>query len=155
MATDEAALGQGAGFDYEDQADFRYALRCFVRFSELQARREGITPQQHLLLLMIRGHPAYPEVSIGEVAERLQIKHHSASLLVDRSLQRGLIRRDQDAHDRRRALVSLTTAGQEMLDRITLANRGELGSLEDKLFRRSFIEGLRSASRTRRSLSRG
>jgi DNA-binding MarR family transcriptional regulator len=130
--------------DYQDQADFRYAIRRFLRFSEVQARDKGITPQQHLLLLTVRGHPSYPGVSIGEIAERMQVRHHSASLLVERTVKKGLLNREVDASDRRRALVSLTSAGQSMLDHITRANRKELGSLEDSLFRASFIEALRA-----------
>jgi DNA-binding MarR family transcriptional regulator len=130
--------------DYQDQADFRYALRRFLRFSELQARESGITPQQHLLLLAVRGHPSYPAVSIGQIAERMQVRHHSASLLVERTVKRGLLSREVDSSDRRRALVSLTPEGQSLLDRITRANRMELGSLEASLFRSSFIEALRN-----------
>ena len=70
--------------DYRDHADFRYAIRRFLRHSEKQARACGITPQQHMLLLIVRGHPSYPAVSIGEIAERLQLRHHSGSLLVER-----------------------------------------------------------------------
>jgi DNA-binding MarR family transcriptional regulator len=132
--------------DFREQADFRYAMRRFSRFSELQARREGITPQQHLVLLLIRGHPSYPEVSIGEIAERMQIKHHSASLLIERTLQRGLVTRQTDEVDRRRALVSLTDEGQRILDRITLANRRELGAMDPSLFRSSFVEGVQNRS---------
>jgi len=130
--------------DYRDQSDFRYAMRRFSRFSELQARQEGITPQQHLLLLMVRGHASYPRVTIGDIAERLQVKHHSASLLVERTLQRGLITRVTDDQDRRRALVALTLQGQEVLDRITRANRRELGRLEDQFFRLSLVDAIRS-----------
>lgn len=132
--------------DYRDQADFRYAMRRFSRFSELQARTEGVTPQQHLLLLMARGHPSYPRVSIGDLAERLQVKHHSASLLVERTVQRGLLVRETDRNDRRRALVRLTETGQQVLDRICRANRRQLGKLEESLFRSSFIEALRDRS---------
>lgn len=130
--------------DYRDQADFRRALRRFLHFSEEQARAAGITPQQHLLLLIVRGHPSYPGVSIGEVAEALQVRHHSASVLVDRGVQRGLLHRVEDPDDRRRALVSLTDEGQRILDRITAANRRELGALEGALFRDSFREALRA-----------
>ncbi len=129
---------------YQDQADFRYAIRRFLRFSEIQARDRGITPQQHLLLLTVRGHPSYPGVSIGEIAERMQVRHHSASLLVERSVKRGLLVREVDSSDRRRALVTLTDDGQGLLDHITRANRRELGSLEDSLFRRSLIDALRN-----------
>jgi len=138
--TRTAALSEG---DYRDQSEFRYALRRFMRFSELQARQEGITPQQHLVLLMVRGHPAYPRVTIGDIAERMQVKHHSASLLVDRTVRRGLLKRESDTGDRRRALVSLTDAGDDVLERITLANRAELSALESQLFRNSFIESIR------------
>ncbi|HEV3310845.1 MAG TPA: MarR family transcriptional regulator [Chloroflexota bacterium] len=142
-SSDQSKLSQS---DYRDQADFRYAVRRFVRFSELQARQEGITPQQHLLLLMVRGHESYPRVSIGDIAERLQVRHHSASLLVERMVQRGLVSREIDAADRRRALVALTPTGQDVLDRITIANRRELGELDEQLFRSSFIEALRGTS---------
>ncbi len=124
--------------DYRALAQFRRALRQFLRFSEEQARASGITPQQHLLLLVVRGHAAYPNVSIGDAAQALQISHHGASLLVDRSVRKGLLDRREDQQDRRRALLSLTEAGQEILDRITEANRRELGVLEGSLFRDSF-----------------
>jgi len=132
--------------DYRDHAEFRYAIRRFLRYSEQQARACGITPQQHLLLLIVRGHPAYPAVSIGEVAERLQLRHHSASLLVERCVQRGLLKREQDAVDRRRALVALTDEGERLLACITQANRQELKALDDALFR--MRGSLRRALRT-------
>ena len=132
--------------DYRDHADFRYAIRRFLRFSEQQARACGITPQQHMLLLVVRGHPSYPAVSIGEIAERLQLRHHSASLLVERGVQRGLLRREKDAVDRRRALVSLTEEGQRVLACITQANKQELKALDNALFR--LHNSLRRALRT-------
>ncbi|HEX6509520.1 MAG TPA: MarR family transcriptional regulator [Chloroflexota bacterium] len=138
--------GQLSDRDYRDQADFRCALRRFLHFSEEQARAEGITPQQHLLLLVVRGHRAYPKVSIGDVAECLQVRHHGASLLVDRSVRRGLLSRVEDPDDRRRALVSLTPEGQQILDRITLANRRVLGTLDDALFRDSLRQALQQAA---------
>jgi DNA-binding MarR family transcriptional regulator len=133
--------------DYQDQSEFRYGIRRFLRFSELQARRDGVTPQQHQLLLVVRGHPSYPRVSIGDIAERLQIKHHSASLLVDRTVKNGLVQRDPDTSDRRRALVSLSPEGEQVLERITLANRGELVTLQNQLFRTSFVQGIRRKRR--------
>jgi DNA-binding MarR family transcriptional regulator len=137
--------GQLSDREYRDQADFRCALRSFLHFSEEQARIEGITPQQHLLLLVVRGHPEYPKVSIGDVAECLQVRHHGASLLVDRSVRRKLLNRVEDPDDRRRALVSLTPEGQAILDRITLANRRVLGTLDDALFRDSLRQALERA----------
>jgi DNA-binding MarR family transcriptional regulator len=119
---------------YRRQADFRYAIRRFSRFSEDQARLAGITPQQHLLLLTIRGHPSYPIVTIGDVADRLQIRHHSASLLVERSRKAELLERREDPADRRRALVALTENGLRVLEAITRANRREMLALDDALF---------------------
>lgn len=148
--TDRAAGNISApGNDYRDQADFRYAVRVFLRFSEEQARAAGISPQQHQLLLAVRGHMDYPEVTIGDVAERLQVRHHSASRLVERAVQRGLLNRREDPVDRRRALVSLTDEGERLLAQITDANRRELWSLEGALFRDSFREALRAYNSSR------
>lgn len=135
--------------DYRDQADFRYAIRNFLRFSELRARKSGITPNQHLLLLLIRGHTAYPRVTIGEIAERLQINQSGASLLVDRCVKRQLVRREEDPDDRRRAILALTQQGQTILDEITEANRREIGVMEAALFRdslRAALHGLNPAA---------
>lgn len=142
MRTDEGTSSLFGDAVYRDQADFRCALRQFQHFSEEQARLHGITPQQHLLLLILRGHRSYPGVSIGEIAVALQIRHHGASLLVDRCVKRGLLDREEDPQDRRRALVTLTEDGQQILDRITLANRREMGSLGQALFRDSLRQTL-------------
>lgn len=132
--------------DYRDQADFRCALREFLRFAEEQARQEGITPQQYVLLVVTRGHGSYPVVTIGDIAQALQVRQSSASLLVDRSVKRGLLDRREDPADRRRAIVQLTEEGQRILDVIMDANRRELGSLRDSLFRESFLNAMREMS---------
>ncbi len=92
----------------------------------------SITPQQHMLLLVMRGHPSYLAVNITEIAEHPQVRHHSASLLIDRAVKREppLLRRDQDPVDRRRALVSLSPAGEDILERIIVANRRVLADLD-------------------------
>ena len=120
--------------DYRAHAEFRYAMRRFMRYSEEQARALKLSPQQHLLLLTIRGHPAYPDVSISDVAERLQIRHHSASLLVDRAVKAELLTREKDSVDRRRVIVALTPKGERDLSQITQANRKELKAMEGALF---------------------
>jgi DNA-binding MarR family transcriptional regulator len=112
--------------DYRAHAAFRYALRQFLRISERHARAAGITPQQHLLLLAVRGHPSYPRVTITEIAEYLQSRHNGASLLIERAVQRGLLAREEDPADGRRTLVSLTSKGAHILAQITIANRTEL-----------------------------
>lgn len=127
---------------YRDQADFRHAIRRFLRSSEHRARAEKVTPQQHALLLTVRGHPSYPNVTIGDIAQRLQIRHHSASLLVSRGVQRGIVAARADDVDRRRVFVSLTAEGQAILERITLANRQELKQLGGALFRDSLRRAL-------------
>lgn len=116
--------------DYQAQAGFRSAIRRFIRYSEEQARAVGITPQQHVLLLIVRGHPSYPTVTIKDIADQLQVRHHSASLLVDRCVRRGLLLRKTDAEDRRRVLVSLSGEGARFLEHITRANRRELRGLD-------------------------
>jgi DNA-binding MarR family transcriptional regulator len=129
--------------EYRDLSEFRCALRSFLSYSEGQARGNNITPQQYLLLLVVRGHRSQPSVNIGEIAEALQVRHHSASLLVDRCVKRGLVQRREDPSDRRRALVSLTDEGQAILDRIIEANRQQMGKLEAALFRDSLRDALR------------
>ena len=130
------------GRAYQEQAAFRHALRRFLRFSEEQARSHGITPQQHIVLLSIRGHPSYPRVTVGDVAEAMQMRHHSASLLVDRCVRRGLLDREEDTEDRRRVMLSLTPAGERVLEQITRANRLELRELDLDRFYDSLREAL-------------
>lgn len=129
--------------DYQEHADFRCALRTFFRFAEEQARVVGITPQQYVLLVLVRGHRSHPKVTIGELAEALQLRQSSTSLLVDRCVKRGILDRGEDPEDRRRAVVSLTPEGQRILDRVMTANRRKLGSLQDYLFRDSLLAKIR------------
>lgn len=115
--------GKFSESEYRNLSEFRRRLRIFLRFSEEQARTNGITPQQHLVLAVTRGHPDYPQVAIGALAEALQLRQSSTSLLVDRCVKRGLLNRQEDPRDRRRVVVWLTDEGQQILDRITTANR--------------------------------
>src|SRR5512136_2034547 len=94
--------------DYETLAEFRYALRCFLHFSENAAETAGLTLQQHQALLFIIGFPGRERVTIGELAERLQVRHHSAVGLVDRLEEQGLVKRMPDETDRRQVLIGLT-----------------------------------------------
>ena len=115
--------------DYQLLAQLRYLLRRFAAFSEAAARRAGLTAQQHQALLAIRGFPGRARVSVGELAERLQLRHHSAVGLIDRLAARGLLRRHYDRRDRRRVLVTLTPRGQARLARLSRAHREELARL--------------------------
>ena len=120
--------------DYRRLADFRYALRRFIRFSEDAAREAGISPSQYQLLLFVRGFPNGPP-TIAQLAERLQVAHHSAVGLVDRSVRAGLVERRRDADDRRRVHVGLTDRGREILVRLIRAHSPELDRLAAALFR--------------------
>jgi DNA-binding MarR family transcriptional regulator len=103
-------------------AQFRYALRKFLRFSENAARKCGVTPQQHQLLLGIQGFSGRGFASVSELAEFFQERHHSVVGLVERAEQSGLVRRTQDEADRRVVNVTLTAHGRKTLLRLTRAH---------------------------------
>ena len=111
--------------EYEMLASFRHTLRRFLSFSEEAARGVGLTPQQHQAMLAIKGMRK-GEMTIGDLAEALQIKHHSAVGLVDRLVDQGLAARVQAAEDRRQVLVTLTSHGLGLLAELTSAHRREL-----------------------------
>src|ERR1051326_9498964 len=122
--------------NYTALARFRLELRAFLHSSELAAHPGGIEPQQHQLLLALKGLPrpdALP--TVGNVATWLHIQHHSAVELVDRCAARGLVRREQDPHDRRRVLMLLTEAGEALLDQVSQINQLELQSHAPELIR--------------------
>ena len=108
---------------------FRTALRHFLRWSERQAATAGITAQQHQLLLAIRGHEGPTAPTVGDVAEHLLLRHHSAGELVDRAEQAGLVVRDVDEHDRRVVRLALTPSGRRILGRLSAAHLEELARL--------------------------
>ncbi len=126
--------------DYEALAAFRYALRYFVRFSEQGARSVGITPQQHQLMLAVRGQPGREWANVGEIAHFLQIQPHAAVGLINRCVQAGLVVRTPSQEDRRAVQVSLTEKGADLLAQLTQRNRGELQSLREALSP-SFLRG--------------
>jgi len=114
--------------DYAALADFRYHIRRFLHFSEQAARRAGLEPQHHQLMLALRGAGASTGCRIADLAERLQIQHHSAVELVSRLEEKDLIRRSRGAEDRREVYVSLTPHGEQVLGELTLHHREELRS---------------------------
>lgn len=115
--------------DYETLAGFRYLLREFAAFSEQAARRAGLTAQQHQTLLAIKGFPGREQVTIGELAQRLGLRDHSVTGLVDRLVARGLLRRRYDRRDRRRVLVEVTPRAHTLLAKLSRAHRDELKRL--------------------------
>jgi DNA-binding MarR family transcriptional regulator len=114
--------------DYEALAEFRYALRKFLGFSEAAASEHGITPQQYQALLAIEGFPGRNWVTVGELAEQMRIAHHSAVGLVDRMEAMRLVKRTAAKEDRRRVRVTLTAKGLRLLEKLYRVHRDELRS---------------------------
>lgn len=119
--------------DYEALAEFRYALRKFLGFSEAAAAEQGVTPQQYQALLAIEGFPGRNWVTIGELAEQMRIAHHSAVGLVDRMEAMKLVKRRAAAEDRRRVRVSLSAKGLKLLEKLYRVHRDELRSCGPQL----------------------
>jgi DNA-binding MarR family transcriptional regulator len=114
-------------------AAFRYQLRLFLRFSEEAAQQVGLTPQQHQALLTIKGFPGRDYVTVGELAQWLQIKHHSAVGLVNRLVAQELVVRKTATEDRRQVYITLTSRGTEMLSELTAAHRQEIQRMRTTL----------------------
>ncbi len=126
--------------DYEKLAAFRFALRQFLRFSEEAAQGAGVTPQQHQALLAIKGYPGRDEVTVGELAERLQVRHHSAVGLVDRLSAEALVSRKPSALDRRQVNIRLTKKGEKLLAGLAEMHRAQLRRVGPKM--RTLLEEL-------------
>lgn len=119
--------------DYQSLASFRYAIRRFLSFSAAAARQSGLSPQQHQALLAVKGFPSHGVMSVGELAERLDLRHHSAVGLVDRLGRKGLLQRKRDLKDRRRVHVCLTTQGERVLERLSGVHCEELRRMGPEL----------------------
>ncbi len=116
---------------YQALAEFRYQIRRFLHFSEKAAREAGLEPQQHQLLLAVRGFSP-PEgkdadgPTIGYLAERLQIRHNTAVELIDRMEERRMIRRRQGEIDKRQVVVELMKSGEKLLETLTEEHTAEI-----------------------------
>ncbi|MDB4934990.1 MAG: MarR family transcriptional regulator [Labilithrix sp.] len=115
--------------DFEALAEIRYRIRCFIVFSEARAREVGLEPQQHQLLLAIRGLRADVAPTVGCIAERLQVQHHSAVELVRRAVDNGLVMKRVSERDRREVLLEITPKALRLLEKLTVAHRTELRSM--------------------------
>jgi DNA-binding MarR family transcriptional regulator len=133
---DFAAVQPLTNSEYGALAQFRAALRVFVRFSEDAARDAGVTPNQHQLMLAIRG--AHTTPTISELAESLQLRHHSTVELIDRAVLAGLVDRRVDREDKRRQRLVLTRRGETILASLSKTHRDEL-----RRFREEMAEVLR------------
>lgn len=130
---------------YKALAELRYQIRQFLAFSEVAARAAEVEPQQHQLLLVLKTLEPQVRPTIRVVAERLHIQHNSAVELVKRSVERGLVERRTGA-DRREASLRITSAGQAVLRRLSLAHRAELASAAPAL-----LDALQAIVAARRS----
>ncbi|HEY2513767.1 MAG TPA: MarR family transcriptional regulator [Polyangiaceae bacterium] len=112
--------------EYRALAAFRFEMRKFLAFSEQAARAAGVEPQQHQLLLSVRGLPAGRKPTIGAIAERLCVQHHTAVALVDKLEGAGLLRRERSLEDRRQVLLRLTPRGAALLRALSELHRAQL-----------------------------
>lgn len=131
---------------YRDLAEFRRQIRGFLHFSESTAREHGIEPQQHQLLLTVYGLPDDVRPTIGELASRMFIQHHSAVELVKRLEHTGAVARVHSEEDRRQVLVKLTDDGRAALRKLAIAHREELETTGPELAR-ALQKVLRHANR--------
>lgn len=119
--------------DYRRLLQFRTGLRRFLRWSEEQAEKVGLTTAQHQLLLAIRGHDDDRGPTIGDVAGYLLLRHHSAVGLVDRAVKAGLVERGEDPEDRRVVRLRVTPRGVEILQQLSALHMKEIERLSPLL----------------------
>ena len=118
--------------EYRVLARFRFALRVFLRFSEDAARAAGLTPNQHQLMLAVRGFPS-GEPTISDLAEWLQLRHNSTVELVQRAVDADLLERHVDEQDRRRQRLALTERGEAVLASLSRSHREELRRFREEM----------------------
>lgn len=116
--------------EIEALSDFRYQLRCFLRFSEDMTREFGITNLQYLLLLHVKGYKDREWATIGELAERLQAPHNGVVSLASRCEKLGLIYRERGKEDKREVRICLTPEGNTLVKKIAGLHRNELLNLQ-------------------------
>jgi len=133
--------------DYQSLAEVRYQIRRFLHFSEQASRSAGLEPRQYQLMLAIKGLPRGVRPRVAELAERLQIQHHSAVELVNRLETGRYVRRQRGGQDRREVLLVLTPKGEKTLRELALHHRAELRNTAPALLRalRRVVHGTRAA----------
>lgn len=115
--------------DYENLLEFRTSLRKFLHWSESRAREAGLTPAQHQLMLAVKGHPGANPPTVGDLAEYLLLRHHSAVELIDRAEASGLVQRSRDGGDARVIRIRLTQEGEQRLRQLSATHLDELRRL--------------------------
>jgi DNA-binding MarR family transcriptional regulator len=119
--------------DYTALAELRYLIRCFLEFSENEAKQAGLTPRHHQALLVIKGYRRGKPITVGDLAERLRIRHNTAVELANRLADGGLVERLQDETDQRRVLLRLTAAADLHLAKLSSAHLDELSRIKPML----------------------
>jgi DNA-binding MarR family transcriptional regulator len=119
--------------DYRALAEFRYQIRAFLSFSERAARAHGIEPQQHQLLLACKGLPISERPTIGTLARRLCVEHHTTVALVDKLVAAGFVLRVPSQSDRREVLVEITRQGESLLAELSALHRDQLATVGPSL----------------------
>lgn len=134
--------------DYALLADFRFALRSFLHFSESAAAKCGLTAQHYQAMLALRGCPEGQRVTINDLAQQLLIRHNSAVGLVDRLQVQGLVARETSAEDKRKVYLRLTARGGRVLERLAGVHREELRRIGPQL--EQLVEQITDATGERR-----
>jgi DNA-binding MarR family transcriptional regulator len=119
--------------EFEALATFRFGIRRYLRFSEEAVRRHGITPQHYQVLLALKGFPGRDWATVGELAERLQLRHHSVVELVNRAQKQGLVQRAPHPHDWRAVRVELSAEGVQLLEGLSVLHREQLRRMREQL----------------------
>ena len=119
--------------DYRALAAFRYEIRKFLAFSEQAARAAGLEPQQHQMLLAIHGLPESARPTIGAVADRLCVQHHTAVALADKLEGLGMVRRERGEDDRRQVFLVLTGQAASVLEDLSAAHRTQLRNVGPRM----------------------
>ncbi len=118
---------------YRLLAEIRFRIRCYLQFSEQIARTNSLEPQQHQLMLTIKGLPANTIPTVSALANRLCLRHHSTVELINRLVERGAAIRKPSQQDRRQVLVELTPAGEELLEQLNTYHSEELQTCAPQL----------------------
>lgn len=141
----DALEGPPSGRQLEALASFRYALRKFLAFSEAAAAEVGLTMQWYQALLVVKTYRGGDHISVGELAEQLMIRDHSAAELVSRLVQAKLVRRRTDPDDRRRSLIVMTPLGSRRLDQLAVVHLQALRENKGVFLNLFDIEGAEGA----------
>jgi DNA-binding MarR family transcriptional regulator len=142
LATGDGRPGSGplTRRDFEALARFRFGIRRYLRFSEETVRSHGLTPQHYQLLLALKGFPGREWATVRELADRLQLRHHSVVELANRAQGEGLVEREAHPDDARAVRVVLTADGEQILARLSALHRDELRRMDAVLVLPSWDE---------------